>query len=64
MTGTALLVISLFSSIAFLGVSIYLSTLGDYIPALFSFIAGIILLSCFLSLFRELRLKESSSNQS
>ncbi len=53
--------VSLFSSIAFLGASIYLSALGDYIPALFSFIAGIILLSCFLSLFRELRLREPSS---
>lgn|GEM_PF-2600528 len=61
MRTTALLMVSLFSSIAFLGASIYLSALGDYIPALFSFIAGIILLSCFLSLFRELRLREPSS---
>lgn len=54
---TWLLIILLMASLIFLGISVFLSLIDKYIQALFSFIAGLILLSSFLALVREFKLR-------
>ncbi|MEM1628078.1 MAG: hypothetical protein QXP02_03355 [Desulfurococcaceae archaeon] len=55
---TWLLIILLMASLIFLGISVFLSLIDKYIQALFSFIAGLILLSSFLALVREFKLRQ------